>query len=286
MNGNNHLIRIDLATGATTDLGARDAVNIEGMAVGANGRVFGIMPGDGFFVRLWDLTDAPGTPFGPWTTPNYFRDHVGLAYNPVNGWLYDLRSGGPGVAGLTNTAHLYRHTPPNWIPAWVSSFSTALGWFADSLAINAQGEAYAADFAADGVLYRINLANGARTLVGSLGLPELHKLSGMDFDGCGTLWALAGFGEIYRINTATGAATRTGTLDIPDLFCAGLGVDSQSACGCYPDCNADGALTVADFGCFQTKFVAADPYADCNADGGLTVADFGCFQTKFVLGCP
>ena len=56
--------------------------------------------------------------------------------------------------------------------------------------------------------------------------------------------------------------------------------------GCYPDCNLDGALTVADFGCFQTKFVAGDPYADCNADGSHTVADFGCFQTNFVVGCP
>ncbi len=55
---------------------------------------------------------------------------------------------------------------------------------------------------------------------------------------------------------------------------------------CYPDCNGDGSLTVADFGCFQTKFVAGDPYADCNGAGGLTVADFGCFQTQFVAGCP
>ncbi|MFM9994259.1 MAG: hypothetical protein ACKVU4_00500 [Phycisphaerales bacterium] len=55
---------------------------------------------------------------------------------------------------------------------------------------------------------------------------------------------------------------------------------------CYADCNTDGALTVADFGCFQTAFVLADPYADCTADGSLTVADFGCFQTAFVIGCP
>ena len=55
---------------------------------------------------------------------------------------------------------------------------------------------------------------------------------------------------------------------------------------CYPDCNGDGALTVADFGCFQTRFVAGDPYADCNGDGVRTVADFGCFQTRFVQGCP
>ncbi len=55
---------------------------------------------------------------------------------------------------------------------------------------------------------------------------------------------------------------------------------------CYPDCNADLTLTIADFGCFQTKFVSGDPYADCNAVGGLTIADFACFQTKFVAGCP
>ncbi len=55
---------------------------------------------------------------------------------------------------------------------------------------------------------------------------------------------------------------------------------------CYADCNLDGNLTVADFGCYQTRFVAGDPYADCNGVGGLTVADFGCFQTQFVAGCP
>ncbi len=55
---------------------------------------------------------------------------------------------------------------------------------------------------------------------------------------------------------------------------------------CYPDCNGVGGLTIADFGCFQTRFVANDPYADCNGVGGLTIADFGCFQTKFVAGCP
>jgi uncharacterized membrane protein len=55
---------------------------------------------------------------------------------------------------------------------------------------------------------------------------------------------------------------------------------------CYADCNEDGPLTVADFGCFQTRFVAADPYADCNADGALTPADFGCFQGRFAAGCP
>ncbi|MFM9995599.1 MAG: PEP-CTERM sorting domain-containing protein [Phycisphaerales bacterium] len=66
---------------------------------------------------------------------------------------------------------------------------------------------------------------------------------------------------------------------------AWLAIIPRSA-SCYPDCNGSGALTVADFGCFQGKFVLGDLYADCNAGGTLTVADFGCFQGKYVLGCP
>ncbi len=55
---------------------------------------------------------------------------------------------------------------------------------------------------------------------------------------------------------------------------------------CYPDCNSDGALNLADFGCFQSSFALQLPYADCNADGLLNLADFGCFQSRFALGCP
>ncbi len=54
---------------------------------------------------------------------------------------------------------------------------------------------------------------------------------------------------------------------------------------CYADCNGSGDLTVADFACFQTKFVQSDGYADCNNSGSLSVADFACFQTRFVYGC-
>ncbi len=56
--------------------------------------------------------------------------------------------------------------------------------------------------------------------------------------------------------------------------------------GCYADCNLSATLTIADFGCFQSKFAAGDPYADCNQSGGLTIADFGCFQSRFAAGCP
>ncbi len=72
-----------------------------------------------------------------------------------------------------------------------------------------------------------------------------------------------------------------------------LGVDSGSAyvfswptCVCYADCNADNALTIADFICFQTRFIAGNTYADCNNSGSLTIADFICFQAGFAAGCP
>jgi glycosylphosphatidylinositol phospholipase D len=54
---------------------------------------------------------------------------------------------------------------------------------------------------------------------------------------------------------------------------------------CKADFNGDCALTVADFGAFQTAFVAGEPRADFNGDGQLTVADFGAYQTGFVAGC-
>ncbi len=56
--------------------------------------------------------------------------------------------------------------------------------------------------------------------------------------------------------------------------------------GCYADCNGDGTLNLADFGCFQTRFATGDPSADCNGDALLNLADFGCFQSKFAIGCP
>jgi hypothetical protein len=96
------------------------------------------------------------------------------------------------------------------------------------------------------------------------------------------------FGSLLAFDNGTG----------PALYCAGRNASpgppfelaKLNGCPppppCYPDCNGDGVLGLADFGCFQTKFALNDPYADCNGDGVLGLADFGCFQTKFALGCP
>ncbi len=82
----------------------------------------------------------------------------------------------------------------------------------------------------------------------------------------------AGAYDVVVSNTCAGATSQVAQLNV--------------STSCYPDCTADGQLTIADFGCFQAKFAAGDPYADCNQSGGLTIADFGCFQSEFAAGCP
>lgn len=62
--------------------------------------------------------------------------------------------------------------------------------------------------------------------------------------------------------------------------------DAEMGASCYPGCHAGGPLTLADFGCFQTRFALGDMYTDCDEDGLLTLGDFGCFMTYFALGCP
>ncbi|MFM9995706.1 MAG: FG-GAP-like repeat-containing protein [Phycisphaerales bacterium] len=129
-----------------------------------------------------------------------------------------------------------------------------------------------------------------------------------DFDGDGDLdWNLSSFNGDWRLYENNGSGVFTFDIEIPSPTAASCAVvldfdndgDADLALideiedlvllyenTCFADCNASGALTVADFGCFQGKYVLGDLYADCNASGTLTVADFGCFQGAYVLGCP
>ncbi|MCC6661624.1 MAG: hypothetical protein IT437_12145 [Phycisphaerales bacterium] len=93
------------------------------------------------------------------------------------------------------------------------------------------------------------------------------SLAATDF-GRPTLWAGGAFAMVNGVSSSNIAAY-------------------EGCEPCYPDCNRDGALNLADFGCFQNRFWPPfDPYGDCNGDGIKNLADFGCFQTKFALGCP
>ncbi len=109
----------------------------------------------------------------------------------------------------------------------------------------------------------------------------------------GTSWSSLGWGPqiatvaMTEFDDGSGPALWVGGI-FPPFPPATVGLAKyQYVCPpCYPDCDGSGSLTLADFFCFQARFVAADPQADCNQSGTLTIADFGCFQTKFVAGCP
>ncbi len=96
-----------------------------------------------------------------------------------------------------------------------------------------------------------------------------------------TVSRAAGSPEATRAFNTTrfGAATSTTTATRMQFTFAPVAA-------CYPDCNGDQLLNLADFGCFQTAFATGNMYADCNGDTILNLADFGCFQTKFAIGCP
>ncbi len=82
------------------------------------------------------------------------------------------------------------------------------------MGINAAGQAFISDFIFSDALYSLNLATGAATLVGPLGLGNVIVQTGLDFDGSGVLWAITSAGQLYTLNTATGAATLSGQVNI------------------------------------------------------------------------
>jgi hypothetical protein len=132
-------------------------------------------------------------------------------------------------------------------------------------------------------MHRFLIAGLAGLWLASPSLAQMGPIVDLSWnttDGGGGVSVGGGFRLSATIGQSDAGVMTGGGYEIAGGFWAGV-TDT-----CYADCNTDGALTVADFGCFQTRFVAADPYADCGGDGLLTVADFGCFQTKFVLGCP
>ncbi|MFM9996114.1 MAG: DNRLRE domain-containing protein [Phycisphaerales bacterium] len=132
-----------------------------------------------------------------------------------------------------------------------------------------------------------NAAPSATQTVGVLGVYTWGSTAGMTADVQSWLDQPAtNFGwMIVGDETATSTAKRFDTHEHPVVASRPvLTIDYTPPC--YPDCNNSGTLSVADFGCFQGKYVLGDMYADCNASGTLSVADFGCFQGKYVLGCP
>ncbi len=146
--------------------------------------------------------------------------------------------------------------------------------------------------------YTGGAVTGLTERTGELEPPGGWLIAGFGEDAYGEVYVCDYNGTLYRISPEAPVGpdcNNNGRRDACDIA-SGYSSDNNAngvpdECDCYPNCNASyggplPTLTIADFACFQTKFVAGHAYADCNGTGGLTIADFACFQTKFVAGCP
>ena len=202
-----------------------------------------------------------------------------LAFNPTNGHFYTANFG----SAITE----FTIDPPTLVAVHANPGALAIYGLAYAEATNTIWAFSQNATAATAAAPNFHLVKATELAAANM------ALTGRSFDG-----AVVPVGAVAPDNIAGGAemicdhpgnpgklsmvAVHQATPDVMVVY------DVEDACGddCYPDCNGDGALTVADFGCFQTAFVSGNMYADCNGDGQLTVPDFGCFQTQFVAGCP
>ncbi len=264
----NQVLRYVRQTGAFMDVFAGPAAGLVApgnLQFGPDGRLYVCNKGTHQVLRFDPLT---GAPLGVFAQGGGMLQPVGLAW--ADGLLY--------VSGFTSGG-VFRYDDQTGAPAGVLTMDVTTPLI---LRVGEAGDLYVTSCNQASVR-RYDRGTGALLGIisgGGIACPVGHLL-GPDGSLIVASW---GNGRLLRFNQATGASLGTlavgnGLAQPNDLL---LTLDE----GCYPDCNTDGALTIADFGCFQSRFAAGDPYADCNASGTLTIADFACFQGAFVKGCP
>ena len=202
-NGDDRLYQINLLTGQAKSMGDPMTFgDAEGLTFGPRGLLYAI---GGSFDELWNVTSPTGSMIG--ATGPRTGGEAGLEF--YDGVLYNMNGGGGGST-------LYRINTSNGAATAIGSTTI----FIDGLAIRSDGTAYGTDWLFTDSLYEVNLATGATTLVGSLGLGNVIAESGLAFIGH-TLYAITWDGEIYTLNTATGAATLVATVTIDGCTLAG-----------------------------------------------------------------
>jgi len=190
-NADDHLYSIDLTTGAATDLGAVGLNDAEGLAFAGSG-LYAI---GGGVDEFWNITTPPGTKVGNTGSRSGFD--AGLDYDSTRNKMFNIN-------GDLTGSYLYQINMATGAATSIGSSPT----FADGMAINGSGVAYASDFVVTDSLYRVNLGTGGLTLVGSLGIGNVSAQTGMSFDPLSNvLYALTSTGKIYTLNSVTGGAT-------------------------------------------------------------------------------
>ncbi len=205
--GENWFYEVDIETGHATPLYTIPGRDLESAAALPDGRIVGM---DSSNREYWQLLPT-GERIG---TPHVVGVDVGMEYDFSTDTLYALTGG---TWSHFESAYLYRVDPHTGESSLVGY---DLDHYADSLAIGADGIAYAADNVFQKRLYRVDLETGQlipgpriRTATGS----EIVGGGGLAFDQEGTLWMTQSrTGRIYRLDPDTGLARWQATISAHD----------------------------------------------------------------------
>ncbi|MCC6659293.1 MAG: hypothetical protein IT437_00235 [Phycisphaerales bacterium] len=246
-----------------------------GRTVLFGGSWFQSLPGGGINNQTGDTFEWNGASWAFAGVGPYQLSGTALAYDAAE--QRTIAFGGRHIN--IKTVSVYNWTG-RWSPGWTSEPSFALAPF------NRYGAAMA-----------YNSATHAVVMFGGFTCNDIWGTwnptgAAETWEHVGTNWVRRATGGPVRQNAAMAydsARNRVvmfGGMPIGGMTGLGDTWEWESPSACYPDCNADGAVNLSDFGCFQTRFALGCNYSDCNGDGARNLADFGCFQTKFALGCP
>ena len=206
----NDLYQIDLTNGMATDLGTINSDAILGGVAASGSTLYAVSTSDSgnYPSQLYNVTSAPGSLIG--NTGTRFGNTTGAAYSTQNGMIYSLGSSPSLTMGVTQSA-LYQINPATGQSMLLGTSNT----YANGLAFNSAGVAYATDFEQTGSLYTVTLNPFSLTLVGNfgLGIGGTGFESGAAFDPVtGSLYVLREDGAIFTVAT-TGANAGTATFD-------------------------------------------------------------------------
>ena len=161
---------------------------------GQSGRLYQISRIDGSSILLGDIGTA--------SSPTFFDNVEGLAFDPVNGFLYGSDAGAGGF-----TACIIRFTPAN--PGGAICLGSLPGTDVRGLAYDASSATlYGVDMVTDNLL-AISTVNAAATVIGSLG-GSFNSVRGLAFYN-GNLYGVHQVGisvsQLIEINTTSGAGS-------------------------------------------------------------------------------
>jgi len=218
-------------------------------------------------LTLYSIDTATGvyTSLGT-ITPSSGGSWVGMEFDPTSGTLYGL-AGNFGI-----DVGLYTIDVGAVTATLVGTSSVTTG--AVTLAIDGAGVGYITDVVSDS-LYSIDVATGAVTLVGALGV-DLNFGQGMVYDINSDQVYTALFNnfsfaaEWWTVDTATGAATFVGTIDATNPNVVQVGWAGIPSVSTNDECS--GAIAVA---CGET--VTGTTVGDTDSGGSASADEFFSF---------